>query len=91
MFQRKNKYLSYNNFLPSISFCSYSKGDCPLHDVLNKICLPYLNSLFLSFLTVFGDKKWDLSANGLQNKTHRSAATESFEFTDPLDLTKGLG
>lgn len=50
--------------------------------------LPIL--FILIIFKVFVDKKWDLSANGLQDKTHRSGATESFEFTDPLALDKSL-
>ena len=31
--------LSCKSFLPSVQFCSSGNGDCPLHEVLNKVCL----------------------------------------------------
>ena len=37
--------LSYKSFLPSIPFCSSLKGDCPLHEVRNKVCFCPLNCL----------------------------------------------
>lgn len=37
--------LPYKSFLPSATFYSSPKGDCLLYEVLNKICLYYLNCL----------------------------------------------
>lgn len=39
--------LSYKGFLPSTPLCSSLNGDCPLHEVFNKVCLYYL--LFVNY------------------------------------------